>query len=91
MTKDRERLDSRSNVATTPAAREIAELLGAGRTREAILKASKMRELGPQKDRILSAREAYQRPDFQQSLGKDPQALILDGVAALRERFCVAS
>lgn len=78
------------SVASAPAALEIRQLLEAGRSREALLKAAKMRDLGEQGPHILSAREAYQRPDFQRQLGKDPNALIVDGLAALRERFCAS-
>ena len=78
----------RSSVASAPAAQEIQRLLEAGQFRSAVLKAAKMQDLGPQRDRILSAREAYQRPDFQAQIGRDPLALINEGIAALRERFC---
>ncbi len=59
----------------------------AGRWREAILFAARFQDLGTQRDRILSAREAYNRPDFQREIGKDPTQLIAAGIAALNERY----
>lgn len=49
--------------------------------------ASRMSSLGDEKAAILSAWEAHQRPDFQRSIGKDPEAIIEAGKAALRRRF----
>jgi hypothetical protein len=85
--KKRERRPATGCVASAPSALEIRALLEAGRLREAVLRASKFADLGEHRDRILSAREAYQRPEFQKQIGKDPMQLIADGVAALRERY----
>jgi hypothetical protein len=74
-------------VPMAPSALEIRALVEAGRLREAILRAAKFQDLGAHRDRILSAREAYQRPEFQTQIGKNPTALIEDGIAALRERY----
>ena len=63
---------------------ELQALMSSGRWREAITMAARFQTLGIHKERILRAREAYQRPDFQRELGKDPEALILDGVEALK-------
>lgn len=68
---------------------EVRALLAAGRVREAILRAAKFQDLGDHRDRILSAREAYLRPEFQRAVKKDPDLLIRDGLAALRERWPV--
>jgi hypothetical protein len=69
------------------ASEKIRAALEAGHFRAAILSAAKFQHLGDQRDRILSAREAYLRPDFQRALNKNPDALIADGIQALRERY----
>lgn len=61
--------------------------MAAGDWRAAVLRAAKFGELGGQRDAILSAREAYLRPDFQRQLGRDLDALKAAGRAALIERF----
>ena len=66
---------------------KVQALMGAGDWREAVLMAAKFGELGAQRGAILSAREAYLRADFQRQIGKDPEALIAAGIAAMRERF----
>ena len=60
-----------------------------GDMRASILLTAKFQQLGDARNAILSAREAYLRPDFQKQLGRDPQALIDAGVAALRGRYNV--
>lgn len=86
-THKRERRPATGSVASAPSALEIRALVQAGRLREAVLRAAKFQDLGEHRERILSAREAYQRPEFQRQIGKDPEALIIDGIAALRERY----
>jgi len=49
--------------------------------------ASSFKNLGAQKARITRAWEVIQRPDFYRQIRKDPEAIIADGIAALRERF----
>lgn len=88
--RKRERRPATFSVASAPSAQEIRALVEAGRFRDALLRAAKFQDLGPQRDRILSAREAYQRPDFQRQIGKDPDALVAAGIAALKERYCGA-
>jgi hypothetical protein len=75
------------SVASAPSSQEVRSLVEAGRFRDAIMRASKFSDLGDHRDRILSAREAYERPAFQRELGKDTDKLIADGIAALRERY----
>jgi hypothetical protein len=58
-----------------------------GDRRAATIMAAKFQDLGDQRGAILSAREAYLRPDFQRQLGRDPVALIAAGHEALRERY----
>lgn len=59
----------------------------AGDYRAAVLAAAKFQDLGEQRNAILSAREAYLRPDFQRQLGRDPEALKSAGIAALNARY----
>lgn len=80
-------LRHRRDTTKPTKADDIRALLEAGRFKEAVMMASKWQELGEQRGRILSAKEAYMRPDFQRSLGRDTDVLIRDGVEALRERY----
>jgi hypothetical protein len=59
----------------------------AGDYRAAILMAAKFADLGAEKTAILSAREAYLRPDFQRQLRRDPDHLIAAGCAAMNRRY----
>ena len=59
----------------------------AARWGDALLKAAKFADLGDEKTHILKAREALLRPAFQRQIGRDPDALIAAGVAALRRRY----
>ena len=61
--------------------------MAAGEWRAAISLASKFQDLGAHKARILRAQEALARPEFQRQIGRDPEALIADGIAALKERY----
>lgn len=54
---------------------------------KAILLASKFGDLGQDRNAILSAREAINRPAFQVEMKRDPQALIAAGIAALKSRY----
>ena len=51
--------------------------------------ASKFANLGQETKAIMRAWEAYTRPEFQQQLGRDPDALIAAGIAALKRRYYV--
>ena len=61
--------------------------MAAGRWGDAILRAAKFGVLGEEKAAILKAREALLRPRFQRQLGRDPDALIQGGCAALVRRY----
>lgn len=65
----------------------VLAAMAAGDWRQAVLLAAKFQDLGDQKAAILSAREAYLRPDFQRQLGRDVAALQAAGKAALIERY----
>lgn len=55
--------------------------------RAALKLAASFPSLGDEKAPILKAWEAFARPDFQRALGRDTDALIAEGVAALRRRY----
>jgi hypothetical protein len=67
---------------------ELRALMACGEWRLAILRASAFPQIRPAaRDRLLSAREAYLRPDFQRQLGRDPEELIQIGKQALLECY----
>jgi hypothetical protein len=66
---------------------QVQTHMRAGDYRAAILMAAKFADLGDEKAAILSAREAYLRPDFQRQLRRDPAALIAAGCAAMDRRY----
>ena len=68
---------------------EVKEAAARGDWQRAILLAAKFGNLGEQRDAILSAREAINRPDFQRQIGRAPAQLIAEGVAALRQRYSI--
>ena len=49
--------------------------------------ASRFPRLGSDRAVILAPWEAVARPDFQRQLGREPEALIEAGIAALKSRF----
>ncbi len=59
----------------------------AGDWHRAILLAAKFGDLGDQRNEILSAREAINRPHFMRQIKKEPETLILAGIAALKARY----
>lgn len=65
----------------------LSQLMKGGEWVAAIKFAAKFPRLGKQRDRILSASAAILSPDFYVSMGKNPEMLVADGVAALKERF----
>ena len=58
-----------------------------GRWVQAMALAAKFHDLGEHKKRITRAHDAQQNPGFYLQIGKDPDALLLDGIAALKERY----
>lgn len=53
--------------------------------------AARFPQLGEHGPRIVRAHEAGHNARFYRQLGKDPEALIADGVAALKERYGLPS
>lgn len=70
-----------------PKITHLRDAMRRGDWRAANAIAAKFGRLGAYRDRILDAREAYCRPQFQVALGRDPQRLIDDGIAALKEAY----
>lgn len=66
---------------------KLNQLRRAGDFRAATLLAARFADLGPQRADILSAREAFLRPDFQRQISKDPELLIAAGIEAMRARW----
>ena len=70
--------------------RKLDAVLAAMRAEDwplAISLAAKFPSLGDEKTAIMKANEAVKRPAFQRSIGRDPQELIQDGIAALKRRY----
>jgi hypothetical protein len=58
-----------------------------GDWRRAISIAAKFARLGAHKERITRAHNAFEKPNFNKQIGKDPTSLVIDGVKALKERY----
>jgi hypothetical protein len=68
-------------------ARELKKALKAKDYRAALCMASKVRDNSALAARIKRAYNAVLHPDFYRQINQDPDALIADGVAAVRERW----
>lgn len=55
--------------------------------RSALRLAVSFARLGEEKQAITRAWQAIQSPAFYREIGKDPDALIAEGIAALRRRY----
>lgn len=53
--------------------------------------AARFPQLGDHGPRIKRAHEAITNPRFYRQIGKDPDALINDGILALQERYKIAA
>lgn len=49
--------------------------------------AAKFADLGEHEQAIRRGHEAMQRPEFQRQIGRDPEAQIAAGIAALKARY----
>jgi hypothetical protein len=65
----------------------IKRHLAAGEAREALRIAARFPDLGAERAAILDAHSAFTNPGFLRQIGKDPEALIAAGVAALARRY----
>ena len=66
---------------------KLKRFMAEGLWGDAVLLAAKFRELGVEKETILKAREGLLRPKFQRQIGRDPDYLMNEGVAALKRRY----
>lgn len=66
---------------------QLAALMRAGEWNKALKFAAKFPRLGQHRDAILTASSALLAPRFYEGMGRDPQALVAAGVAALKERY----
>lgn len=66
---------------------QILDALAAGDDRTALRVASSFQHLGKHKAAITRGWAALQRPDFYRELGQNPDALVAEGLAAVRERY----
>ena len=55
----------------------------------AVAIAAKFPRLGDEKSAIMSAHEAYVRPEFQRQLGRDIDKLKAEGIAAIKRKYDV--
>lgn len=55
--------------------------------RAALKLAASFGRLGEHEVRIRKGWEACARPDFQRQIGRDPEAIVADGIEALKERY----
>lgn len=53
--------------------------------------AARFPSLGEHRAQIVRAHEAYLRPGFYIQIGKDPAAIVAEGIAALRARYRLPS
>ena len=65
----------------------LCDFMAAGDWPAALRLAATFPRLGDHRDAITRGREACARPDFYRQIGKDPDALVAAGVAALKARY----
>lgn len=65
----------------------LKALMDAGDYRAALRLCAKWHDLGAQKERITRGQAAACSPGFYRELGHDPDALVADAIAAIRERY----
>ena len=51
--------------------------------------AARFPRLGEHKEPITRAWSALQHPDFHRQIGQDPDALVTEGIEALKTRYCL--
>ena len=66
---------------------QLSALMRSGDWHAAIKFAAKFPRLDKHRDPILSASSALLSPDFYRSMGRDVDAIVAEGVAALKDRF----
>jgi hypothetical protein len=68
-------------------AAKLRAMMDAGDWRGALRLAASFGRLGDEKAAITRAWDAIVRPDFARQLRRDPDALVAEGVAALKRRY----
>ena len=66
---------------------KLEALLKQGDFSKALSLAAKFPRLGKHKEQIRLGHEANLHPCFYKQLGKNPDQLVADGIAALKERY----
>ena len=66
---------------------KLRVMMASGEWRDALKLASSWPRLGTHKTRIERGWAAFRSPEFYRDIGKDPDELIRDGIAALVERY----
>lgn len=66
---------------------ELRTAASEGRWADALAIAAKFPRLGEEKEAITRADAAIKRPDFYRQIRKDPEQIVLEGIAALRRRY----
>ena len=66
---------------------QLSALMRSGDWNAAIKFAAKFPRLDTHRDAILSASSALLSPDFYRSMGRDVDAIVAAGVAALKDRY----
>jgi hypothetical protein len=64
--------------------------MAAGEWQKALALAARFQQLGAHRDQIKRAHEAHTNARFYAQIGKDPAALIAEGIAALKARYGLA-
>jgi len=66
---------------------QLKECAQGGDWNGALRIAARFPRLGDDKTRIERGWEAVARPDFMRQIGRDPESLRADGIAALKSRY----
>lgn len=65
----------------------LLEHMAAGRWPEALKLAARWQNLGEEKEAITRGKDALVHPEFYKQLGKNPDELVQEGIAALKRRY----
>lgn len=65
----------------------LLDHMEAGRWQDAFRVAARFQDLGAHRAAILDAHSAFTSPNWMRQLGRDPDAAIKAGIAALRARY----
>lgn len=74
-------------MAYVTALQRLKNLWAAGDYRAALKLAASWGQLGAHKGRITTGWAAVNNADFYRAIGRDPDALVADGLAAVAERY----